>query len=186
MKEINPFIVESVMNSLIHTNKKTTPLAVEEILLTLGYHASLKDVTSAITEIILHSECISTYEVTYKDHSMEIRFNENSSIMTDHGTAKEYKENQSLSNKNHRAKLRNEVIDYFLFDFEKIVIKEMASGELYIKPYTFSNKLNFDQTVEKVLKDLKQLPITIDHYVMEPPFIEDDIELPEFMIEFNV
>lgn len=186
MKKVNQFIVESVMNSLIHTNKSTTTSAVKEMLLALGYYATSENVYAEIKEIILQNECISTYKVTKSDEGEEFSFNENSTIIVNYGTAKEYSLNDLVSKNRDRVNLRNEVINYFLDNYEKLLIKEMASGELYINPYGFLNDLDYDETAAKVRMDLKHLPITIYECLMDLHYMEDFTEPPEFMIEFKV
>jgi hypothetical protein len=83
-----------------------------------------------------------------------------------------------------RYLLRQEVIDYFLFNYEKIGIKEMASGELYIKPY--SRSMNFDQVWQKVKTDLKDKKLLVENFEMKPEFIADSMDFPEIMITIEI
>jgi hypothetical protein len=45
--------------------------------------------------------------------------------------------------------------------------------------------MNVDEIMEKVKKDFKDQPVLIENFVMDPPFIEDEIVAPELMFTFN-
>lgn len=88
MKKINLFIVELVMNTLIHTNGQTTTLEVKKLLRSLGYWALQEDVSVAMREVTLLSECIGTYTVSSNGTYNIFTFAPGSDIDWNYGFAK--------------------------------------------------------------------------------------------------
>ena len=77
--------------------------------------------------------------------------------------------------------LKHKIIDYLLWHSDKVALKELFSGELYVKVYT-------SITYEKFMKEIKQnfvdSQILFEEIKQEAPFINDGIDTIELMISF--
>ncbi len=77
--------------------------------------------------------------------------------------------------------LKHKVIDYLLWHSEKIAIKELVSGEIFVKVYSQDSSVNF---IRKLLKNFGDFPIIFEETLQDPTFIEDNTEALELIISF--
>ena len=75
------------------------------------------------------------------------------------------------------------IVNYFLESYDKVAIKLLCTGELFVKPYHI--ELSPEEIESKVLADLAHKKLDIMITKMDPPFIKDLEVFPEFMIDFN-
>lgn len=75
--------------------------------------------------------------------------------------------------------LQTKIVDYLIWNFEKVALKTTLSGEIYAKVYSSAPK---EEVLEKITSKFDSEEVLFESYKQDPPFIDDDIDALEVMI----